>query len=44
MGVDHRRLDARVPEVFLNLTDVHAVQQQVRGEAVPERVDMVPTF
>ena len=39
VGVDHRRLDVRVPEVFLDLPDVHPVQQQMGGESVTERVD-----
>ena len=39
VGVDHRRLDVDVPEVLLDLPDVHAVQQQVRREAVAQRVD-----
>jgi len=42
MGINHRRLDARVPEVSLNLTDVHAVQQQVRREAVSQRILTLP--
>jgi hypothetical protein len=37
--VDHGGLDVGVPEVVLNLADVHAVQQQMRREAVSQRVD-----
>jgi hypothetical protein len=40
--VDHRRLDVRVPQVFLDLSDVHAVQQQMRGKAVPQRILILP--
>jgi hypothetical protein len=34
VGVDHRGLDVRVPEVLLDLPDIHPVEQQVGGEAV----------
>jgi hypothetical protein len=33
--INHRRLDVRVPEVFLDLPDIHPVQQQMRGKAMP---------
>ena len=38
VGVDLRGADARMPEQDLNHADVHALFEQVRGEAVPERV------
>jgi hypothetical protein len=34
MGVDHRRFDVRMPQQFLDLPDVDAGEEQVRGEAV----------
>jgi hypothetical protein len=37
--VDHRGLDMRVTEILLNLSDVHAVEQEVRGKAVAQRVN-----
>jgi hypothetical protein len=36
--VDLRRLDVLVPEQFLYVADVVAALEQVRGEAVAERV------
>lgn len=39
MRVDHRGLDIGVAQVVLDLPDVHAVEQQVGCEAVPQRVD-----
>ena len=38
MGVDLRRRDAGVPQEFLDHPEVRAVGQQVRREAVAERV------
>ena len=38
MGVDLCGRDAGVPEHFLDLPQVGAAGQQVRGEAVPQRV------
>jgi len=38
MGVNHRRFDVGMPKVLLDLPDIDAVQQQVRREAVSERV------
>ena len=38
VGVDHGRLDVRVPQVLLDLPDIHAVEQQVRREAVAQGV------
>jgi hypothetical protein len=34
VGIDHRRFDVGVPEIFLNLPDVDTIQQQMRGERV----------
>ena len=34
VSVDHRCLDARVSQVLLDLSDIHAVEQQVRREAM----------
>ena len=34
MRIDHRRFHMRVTEVLLDLANVDAVEQQVRGEAV----------
>ena len=39
MGIDHRRLDVGVPQVLLNLQDVDPIEEQWRGDAVPQRVD-----
>ena len=36
---DHRGLDVRVAEVFLNLADVYAVEQKVGGKTVTQRVN-----
>ena len=38
MRVNHRRLDALVAQQFLDFADVRAADQQVRGEAVPQRI------
>ena len=42
MGVDHGRLDVRVPQVLLDLPDIHAVEQQMRREAVAQRILTLP--
>ena len=38
MGVDLRRRDIGVPEHFLDDTEIAAIIEQMRGEAVPKRV------
>jgi len=38
VGVDHSRLKALVAEQLLDLPDVRPIEQQVGGEAVPERM------
>lgn len=38
VGVDHGRFHVRVAEVFLNLSDVDAVEQQMGRKAVAQRV------
>jgi hypothetical protein len=37
--VDHRRLDVGVTEVLLDLSDVHAIEQQMCREAMSKGVD-----
>ena len=39
VGVDPRRFHVGVSQILLYLTDVHPVQEQVRGKAVSQRVD-----
>jgi hypothetical protein len=34
MRIDHRRFNVRVAEVLLDLPDVNAVEQQMRGKAM----------
>jgi len=38
MGIHHRSFDARVPQVLLDLSDIHAVEEEMRRKAVPEGV------
>ena len=37
MGVDLRRLDARMPEKFLDGVDIRPVHDEVAGERVPHK-------
>jgi hypothetical protein len=39
MRIDHRCFDIRVSEVFLDLPDIHTVQEQMRGETMPPMPD-----
>ena len=39
MGVNHRGLNIRMPQIFLDLADVHAIEEKMSGERMAKGMD-----